>query len=583
MHGDAEDREISQLTRFKTYWETLATRSGWKRIAPILIAVLYFVVYGRYGFSDTDDGFVTGFAWRIFNGATVYRDFIYVRTPLTPLIHAFVMKVLPLNDYIISERALFYITVLVYSYLATAALQGIFQDDDSLRKDGWIYTSAFFVFSIHNFPPCAWYTVDGVFFSVAGAYFLMRRKASLPSAAAAGALLVASALTKQSFYLMPLIGLAYLCIVRRRMRDLVAYLTTCSALVLVFALTLKHLGVLAEFLYQTHVETHVKDAIYAGVNVYLSKGAKYLGYCLIVIVCARLVVPMLPDRLRFLSVLKQPAAVFLGIFFAENMLFVASNIYYSNVAWIPQMELGYAQALFWVAAYFAISEMREDRDRGVSFFVLLMVAWSASISWGYRTPLLFSAPLVFGGVRVAWRLGDWNISSRKVASLVLVGGIVTFGICNLFPYRDLDGRLRDQRDLGDLTPRLSGIIAGDKTFAKLTEFLNLQRKYGDRFITLSAFTTSHFITGTINPAPADWLHNTEVAAKTGEIFSRLNSDDLYALVDIQERREDATEEDPRQASDLSPMVENSWRLLEVGKWYKVYATSRFIEAHARKP
>jgi len=69
-----------------------------------------------------------------------------------------------------------------------------------------------------------------------------------------------------------------------------------------------------------------------------------------------------------------------------------------------------------------------------------------------------------------------------------------------------------------------------------------------------------------------------VASKSDEIFSQLNSDDLYAIVDIQKRKEDAVE-DQLQTSDFSPMVEKNWRLLEVDKWYKVYATSKYIESH----
>jgi hypothetical protein len=126
--------------------------------------------------------------------------------------------------------------------------------------------------------------------------------------------------------------------------------------------------------------------------------------------------------------------------------------------------------------------------------------------------------------------------------------------------------------LGKLSPRLSGIVAGDKACAKLAEFLNLQRKYGDRFVTLPAFTTSHFITGTFNPAPVDWALNAEVASKTDEIFSRLNSDDLYAIVDVDQSQEMAG--DPRFQSDLSSMVEKNWKLVETGTWFKIYATSR---------
>jgi hypothetical protein len=493
------------------------------------------------------------------------------------------MSLVPLHYYILSERALFYIMILVYSCLATAALRGIFQDDESLRGHGWIYTSAFFVFSVHNFPPMAWHTVDGVFFSMAGAYLLLLRcKASWASSIAAGALLVASALTKQSFYLMPLIGCAYLCVVRRKLRDVCAYLATCAALLVVFVLTLKHLGILTDFVNQTSGVTHLKDAIQAGVITYISTGGSYLGYCLIAFVCLRLVPPMLPDKFNFMSLLEKRLIVFLGMFFILNMLYVARNIFHSDVSFISQGPIGYSQAMFLIAAYFTVVEMRQNLYRGASFFVLMMIAWSASISWGYDTPLLFSAPLVFGCIRMAGRFGDVNAPSGKVASLFLAFGIVTFSICNLFPYRDLDGRFRDHCDLGELSPRVSGIVSGDKACAKLTEFLNLQRKYGDRFVTLPAFTTAHFITGTISPAPIDWALNVEMGSKTNETFSRLNSDDLYAIVDIEVDNEFG-DGDSRFGSVLSSKVQANWRLLETGKWYKVYATPRYVGSHGVKP
>lgn len=579
MREDARKLTITRLTRSKAYWEMLGATRSWKELIPTLLAVLYFIVYGRYGFSDTDDGFMTGIAWRVSKGETIYKDFIHVRTPLSPSIHAAVMHLVPINYYIITERALFYIIILSYSYLATVVLRKVFQSDNSLLEHGWIYTSAFFVFSVHNFPPLAWYTIDGVFFSVVGTYFLfVIRKISWATSIIAATLLIASALTKQSFYLMPLVGCAYLCVVRRKMRDVGAYMATCAVLLFVFVLELKHIGILTSFLNQTRDQTHIKDAIHSSVIVYTSEGGKYLGYCLLFWFCARVVVPMLPARLRFMSVLEKRLIVFLGIFFSLNMLYVARNVFHSEVAWVPQMDIGYSQAMFLIAAYFTVEEIRQNLYRGASFFVLMMIAWSASISWGYQTPLLFSAPLVFGVVRMARRYGDLNVPSSKVALLVLSFGIVVFAACNLYPYRDLDGRLHDHRDLGKLTPRLSGIIAGDKSCAKLTEFLNLQRKYGDRFITLPSFTTSHFITGTINPAPADWLLNADVASKSNEIFSHLNSDDLYAIVDIQERKENAAE-DQLRTSDFSTMVEKNWRLLEVDKWYKVYATSKYIDSH----
>src|ERR1039458_7681476 len=100
---------------------------------------------------------------------------LYLYTPpLTPLIHAAIMSITPINYYVVSERALSCILILFYSYLATAILRRIYPYDVSLREHGWIYTSTFFVFSIHNYCPFfAWHTVDGVFFAVTGAWFLL--------------------------------------------------------------------------------------------------------------------------------------------------------------------------------------------------------------------------------------------------------------------------------------------------------------------------------------------------------------------------------------------------------------------------
>jgi hypothetical protein len=107
-------------------------------LVPFLIAVYYFLLFGRYGFSDTDEGFITGFAWRIVGGERIYRDFIYIRPPLTPLLHAGLMRLVPVDYYVLSERVLFYVLVLFYSYLGMSALRRIFPDDAGLREQGWL-------------------------------------------------------------------------------------------------------------------------------------------------------------------------------------------------------------------------------------------------------------------------------------------------------------------------------------------------------------------------------------------------------------------------------------------------------------
>jgi hypothetical protein len=73
----------------------------------------------------------------------------------------------------------------------------------------------FFLFSVHNFPPIPWHTVDGIAFSALG-IFLIAGRNSVFSSVIGMVALVLGALTKQSFYPMPLMGLASVFFLRRK-------------------------------------------------------------------------------------------------------------------------------------------------------------------------------------------------------------------------------------------------------------------------------------------------------------------------------------------------------------------------------
>src|ERR1035437_1441824 len=61
-----------------------------------------------YGYHPSDDGFVLGFAWRVWNGEIPHRDFITIRPPLTPLIHQ-VWMLFPQQFQFPAARAGFYL------------------------------------------------------------------------------------------------------------------------------------------------------------------------------------------------------------------------------------------------------------------------------------------------------------------------------------------------------------------------------------------------------------------------------------------------------------------------------------------
>lgn len=556
-----------------------------KALIPVLIATGYFLIFGRYGFSDTDDGFITGFVWRVFNGATPYKDFIYVRPPVTLYFHLFFMHLFPLNTYILAERALCCLTILAYSFISAVTLSRIFPEDRNLRDYRWVYTSLFFVFSAHNFAPFfAWHTIDGVLFAAFGAYFLLRDgKHPVACDALAAILLMASALSKQSFYLLPVAGLAYLLVARRGIWNFVVYLAACisSAALLVWWLFRVHAW--HEFLQQTSGATHLHDLLHAGINVYYFYGASFLGSCILVYGFFFATASLLPDVHTWWE--RHNGWIMTGSFLTTfaiiELRLIAQSFRHSEGNWILQTTLGYSQAFMLISLLFLVAEYKRSPLRAASFSFLLLIAWSASISWGYTAPLFYSAPLLYGSIGfAASRAGD-QPPRHNLAKLSLATGIAVFSLCNLFPYNNIDLRWHDNIGLSSLSPRLYGIKSGTRTAAKLSEFIELQHKYGSAFITLPAFTTSHFLTGTANPTRFDWAFNVETAFRSEELVSELSKKDVYALVDSREIAElnAVRDADRKFLSDASAKVVSSWTLIESREWYRVYASPEYIERH----
>ena len=52
------------------------------------LALALFLLNGWNAYHPTDDGFILAYSWRVGHGEVPYRDFLYVRMPLTPYLHS---------------------------------------------------------------------------------------------------------------------------------------------------------------------------------------------------------------------------------------------------------------------------------------------------------------------------------------------------------------------------------------------------------------------------------------------------------------------------------------------------------------
>jgi hypothetical protein len=153
--------------------------------------IFYLFMYAPWGINESDGGFLTGLAWQILSGKTLYQDIIYVRPPLPVWLRALEIQLLPDHFAVLGERWIFYLKVAIYSWLGAAILaEG--------RKRWWLACFGF-VLSVHCYPAAAWHTVDGILFAVFSAWCLMANKTKA-SSFFSGMALCLSLLCKQSFY-----------------------------------------------------------------------------------------------------------------------------------------------------------------------------------------------------------------------------------------------------------------------------------------------------------------------------------------------------------------------------------------------
>lgn len=525
---------------------------GW--VFTVLIAVAYTAIYGRHGLNGQDDGFILGLAYRIKLGQIPYEDFLYIRPPGSPLLHALLTAWVPENYEVLFERFLFYLFVALSCHLSTLVLDRHF-DLGRLRLSPWVLTPLFIAFSIQSFPPMPWHTTDGIAFSSAGIFLIGCAPAAwgVPLAAVAFCL---AALCKQSFLFMPAAGLLYAGAVHGR-RLTVAFATTAGATLGVFVLWAAHLGVLDEFARQAAAGTSPVSLLFAGFVSY------FAGY-------SRLVVPgalawVILDRLSA-GVRGTSLRLHWLPYCVAGCISLGSLLHFLHKRTFEAPWLNHPAFLFLVTGA-ALLYGLAGRTASWTLGLMLGLSWCASLSWGYPTPALYSAPLLFGGLLVASRYLHANL---RYLSLTLLGmSLAVQAVAYQFPYMEAP-RAKLQFDLGEVFPKLSGIRSSEENYAKHAELRALRDRFGGDFTVLPGMPLAHYLTGTVPVLPVDWARNAECGDGTSELIQALET--TAAPVFLEKGSVFVCRGGPA-CSDVAAHVRDRWTVVHEGAFFDVYRRS----------
>jgi hypothetical protein len=207
---------------------------------------------------------------------------------------------------------------------------------------------------------------------------------------------------------------------------------------------------------------------------------------------------------------------------------------------------------------------RGERAEGLAGLLMLGIAWCASLSIGFPTPLLFMAPIL--------AVPLLRLETGRGAAIWLAAGfaVVMAGLAAIHPYEERDPRPAETCPLARVEPKLALIVSGPRTCAKLAEYQRLRRDHPGPFVTLPAFATSYMLAGARDPVPVDWPTAAEDAGASQRLIDAAETRARYAFVEESEAADPADD----QREELLDHIRAFWRPVARGRVYTVYRNPR---------
>jgi len=530
----------------------------------LLVVIVYFFLYGPVGYDDADNGYTLALSWRIINGEIPYRDFILVRPPLSPYLHALPLYFIPDNYQIIFDRFLFYVITASSCFFAAFSIKKVFQFSEIII-DPYLLATIGFVFSVNTFPAMAWHAVDGVFFGSLGIFFLVRFS-SCYSIVLGILFLFLSALCKQPFYLMPFMGIAYIFLLYKKWDKRLTAILTLLLGGIIFILLFYKLGILKSFISLTTGSTTLNALIDAGFKQYRNFN---LVYVLLPFAMWIVAFRFRNNRIKSYTIELVPYFFILILFlfplylFLPNFYTVRSGGF--NVSFICIDMVG--RILFDVTIIFLILNVALTK-KWITLILLTGLAWCSSISWGFQTPAFFCTPLIFTFLLVAKKYFTVKRINILGIYMLLVGSLAYF--CT-FQKPHLNPLRKDIiYSLDDLFPKLKNIKVGKDTYYKYHELHNLINKYGNNFKTLPGMPLANYLTNTNSPIVIDWVFNAETGFYNNQIINTLQNKNTIIFMETPCNTNINSDTVEKSNSYVAYVIKTKWIKVDSSSYFGIY-------------
>lgn len=483
----------------------------------LVVPLCAHLLYSKYGFNPTDDGFILAGSKRILDGEVPHKDFISIRTTGSLYLHAPFVALG--GDYTIWLSRLFVwfefaVIAWMWTLLISRSLKVL---ADPVMK--FAFALVVMVFSVHVFPIMAWHSIDAMFATSIGLVLCANES---PRMKALGYLVLGSSiLFRQNFAIMVVVGLV---VMKdwKRVRYWIAVALPGAAYVGFVAAA----GGFHDMVLQL-TTFGGESLVWEGGGKYVKNVGALLGVGIGYLSAALLYAKFW--RFRELKDSSWPKIasymVMIGIPAAAAIVLALRGTDYVQ---IPSF------ALFGLGIGVTVHLLQMDKSftpRVASGILVLFNAWSVSLSGGYNTPALGTGPLVvFLAANALTSIPSLNVpdvmrmghASRVSDKIGKTAAIVLIIVCLISAPIAKVQHVYLEPSVGKLNYDLGDVLYGGRmietdrnTYLMLKDLHNATEiavVQGKEYVIIPDLAAAWIGSGQRNPIPSDWPQNVELTS-----------------------------------------------------------------------
>jgi hypothetical protein len=540
----------------------------------VAIVIAYGLIYAPFGLENNDGGFILGLSYQSFIGGSFFEDIVYVRPPVSPILHSFVFHYPFSLAPVFVDRIFVFLEIATYSILSSLLAKKLFSWGSAFTA---VLAAIIFAFAVHSFPPMGWHTIDGIFFSVIALYLFVRgldRRPLLLFFSACFAMLAAG--SKQSYYLTPVVMFLLSLTLNKDRRLFLITVASLVAASLLLLLMIGHFGSVPLMWKAIASQTSLHDLFQAGVRDYIGDLLQTDS----LLIAAPLLFVLV---FSFLWREKDNKFLAFGLLAAIWIfLLITTRFYVIATGWAQPLSAFDTVFIITFLYSIAATVMKHDK-RWLVISAMHVIAWTASISWGYLTAIFYPAPSVITLAYLLQPACKKYPAVRILSLAVLPASLIMFNFSNRFSY-SLEGTVQRASltaNMEEVSPLLKFIVAEPEKHRLYRELLQLTSRFSDgSYVVLPNMPLAHMLTGSKNPIGIDWALNAEVGKNEKVLTERLASSVAYIIVNRHARPQ--PESTGKFGSAITVHVKNNWQLVESSENFLVFLNPSMSAKFARK-